>query len=87
MHERTYAHKDVAAYQDKFIWILVDPTVSGANEEVADEYSFRLEDEREELLTYPTAVFLDDEGKILKTAPGKVEPDAFVKLMDEVLNR
>jgi hypothetical protein len=77
----------VAAYQDEFVWILVDPTVGRANEEVADEYSFKLEDERGELLTYPTAVFMDAEGKILNTAAGKVEPEAFVKLMDEVLGR
>jgi len=85
MHTRTYADPKVLALADRFVWILVDPSMSTENEDLADEYSFQLEEQLAEILAYPTAVFLDVEGKIVKAAPGWWEADAFVKLMKEVL--
>ena len=85
MHARTYADPKVLALADRFVWILVEPTVSAANRDVADEYSFRLEDELGEFLSYPTAVFLDAQGTLVKAGIGKIPADDFVKIMRGVL--
>ena len=85
MHTRTYADPKVLALADRFVWILIDPTLSTVNEDLADDYSFRLEDELAEYLSYPTAVFIDTQGTIVKAAVGKWEADDFVKLMKELL--
>lgn len=85
MHARTYADAKVLAFAERFVWILVDTNVSVANADLADAFSTRLEEELSEYLSYPTAVFLDAEGKLVKSASGFWEPDAFVKLLNEVL--
>jgi hypothetical protein len=87
MHARTYADETVAAFKDEFVWILVDPTASTVNEEIKDDYEFRLEDERGELLSLPTAIFLDRSGAIAKTATGKVKAEDFVAMMKEVTGK
>ena len=86
MHERTYADESVAAYQDKFVWILVDPSVSMDNEDVMDEYSMKLEEELDGfLLALPTVVFLDADGKIVHAETGKVKPEEFIGFLEQIL--
>ncbi|MHC4777357.1 MAG: hypothetical protein ACYTFG_02140 [Planctomycetota bacterium] len=85
MHERTYADETVTAYQDKFVWILVDTNVSMANQDVADEYELKLEEELSEVLAYPTAIFIDTGGKMVRAKSGKIQPEEFVKMMKDTL--
>jgi hypothetical protein len=85
MHTRTYADEKVLALADRFVWVIVDPTASTVNEDIADEYAFRLEEELGEFLSYPTAVFFDAEGGLRKAGLGWVPPDEFVKMMKEIL--
>ena len=85
MHARTYADPTVLALADRFVWILVDPTVSTTNEDLADDYAMKLEEELSEFLSYPTAVFLDASGRIVKAGVGKVVPGEFVAIMKEML--
>ncbi|MHC5036101.1 MAG: hypothetical protein ACYTHM_02195 [Planctomycetota bacterium] len=75
----------MTALADKFVWILVDPSRSEKNKEIMGDYEFRLEDEMGELLSLPTAVFLDVSGKIVKAAMGKVKAEDFVAIMKGVL--
>jgi hypothetical protein len=84
MHTRTYADALVRGMASKFVWVLVDPSVSTANEDLKQVYAEKVATELGEILALPTALFLEKDGKLVRAAAGMVEAKDFVKIMKEV---
>ena len=86
MHTRTYADPKITKYQDKFVFVIVDPNTGQANRDLVELYTGKIQDELSEFLSFPTSVFISSDGKLLKAAVGKWTPDELEKLMLEVLS-
>jgi hypothetical protein len=68
----------------KFVWVLVDPSVSTTNEDLVKVYTEKVKEALGEDLSLPTAVFMENNGKLVKAAVGMVEAKDFAKLMKDV---